>query len=438
MLSIFGKYDEDAWAIVYSLAMSDISNLNISLEDDGFLPDDVTSPYEMLLGLGRNTPKNPLNINNLSLPLSYEVEFIDGIPCILDKSRVVARIELLKGKEERIVKSITYVGYNSEALWVDNYNKYGFLFKKDYYLNGVGLVSSDYFNSNGETVVSVNYIANSYVYTENSSRQNYSRVFYRGEDFLRFFLDKYNLDNQEIISDGGSFILEYLKKYKTKSYIIYSKPIAFDLPDYLKGLKDFNSQLILTNKSDYEKLVVSNQKEEILYCGLQFPIKSGLGLGSEVLITTGTDDIKNLEAIVSSCRGTNFHVAASTLMSDKLLSLDKYPNLTLYPAISKEKLISLFERCGVFLDIANSPTVFSANKLAVSYSCLRMGYAGISSGKYITSDLLFPSNSSGIVNILGLVKNDQDKLRILYDSQNVLLGLFDGSDFRNVIALQTS
>lgn len=125
-------------------------------------------------------------------------------------------------------------------------------------------------------------------------------------------------------------------------------------------------------------------------------------------------------------------------MSDKLLSLDKYPNLTLYPAISKEKLISLFERCGVFLDIANSPTVFSANKLAVSHSCLRMGYAGISSGKYITSDLLFPSNSSGIVNILGLVKNDQEKLRILYDSQNVLLGLFDGSDFRNVIALQTN
>ena len=131
-------------------------------------------------------------------------------------------------------------------------------------------------------------------------------------------------------------------------------------------------------------------------------------------------------------------MAASTLMSDKLLSLDKYPNLTLYPAVSKEKLVSLFERCGVFLDIANSPTVFSANKLAVSHSCLRMGYAGISSGKYIASDLLFPSNSSGIVNILGLVKNDQEKLRILYDSQNVLLGLFDGSDFRNVIAFKNS
>ena len=79
MLSIFGKYDEDAWATVYSLAMSDISNLNLSLEDDGFLPDDVTSPYEMLLRFGRNVPKNPLNINNLSLPLSYEVEFLDDV-----------------------------------------------------------------------------------------------------------------------------------------------------------------------------------------------------------------------------------------------------------------------------------------------------------------------------------------------------------------------
>ena len=106
-------------------------------------------------------------------------------------------------------------------------------------------------------------------------------------------------------------------------------------------------------------------------------------------------------------------------MSSKLFDLNKYSNVHLYPNISNNNLDDLFNQCGVFLDIAMSPTVFDANRRALENSLLRVGLIGVSTGKYISDANLFSLRSlDSLIDYLREVTSTEDKLQTAISDEN--------------------
>lgn len=54
-------------------------------------------------------------------------------------------------------------------------------------------------------------------------------------------------------------------------------------------------------------------------------------------------------------------------MSQKLLQLNKYLNVTLYPVASKEKIHALYETCDIYLDINKGNEILDAIKVAFEH-----------------------------------------------------------------------
>lgn len=55
-----------------------------------------------------------------------------------------------------------------------------------------------------------------------------------------------------------------------------------------------------------------------------------------------------------------FHIPALTEMSSKLMGMEKYPNVHLYPGVKTAMLNDLFRRCDLYLDINHGNEIVSA------------------------------------------------------------------------------
>ncbi len=61
-----------------------------------------------------------------------------------------------------------------------------------------------------------------------------------------------------------------------------------------------------------------------------------------------------------------FHIAAITEMSDKLMQLDQYANVHLYPSINIDRVNELYQLCDIYLDIDEGNEILNAVEQAFS------------------------------------------------------------------------
>jgi len=98
------------------------------------------------------------------------------------------------------------------------------------------------------------------------------------------------------------------------------------------------------------------------------------GHGREMLICTNSDQIESLESLAEALPEMHFHIAAVTEMSTKLLSMDRYPNVTLYPAARPAIFQKLYAMCDYYLDINYGSEIVSAVKEAFLHNLLILAF----------------------------------------------------------------
>lgn len=412
---LFAEYDELAWDLHYSLIYNGTTDTAICLNDDGFLNRDVRSIWSVLYP--SESGYTPLHVNNLQLPVEYEIEKVGGRFLIKSIESVLGEVFFHGDSSERLVSSIDWFDGFGKTYKKDLYNKYGFLFRSDTFVNGLGLVGSQFYSKGGDVLASWNHQTNSLV-VGNTIYPSVLDFYVKSLELMGYGEEGIIFDNLglplEVIerrNNGKENTLIFLEKFDGKLLenmnYIHSNP-SLGISMYVVDVESYNS---LSDKS-----MVSLYK-------LSLPPISDFGSPTDALITTETDEIVNIRLLVDSCKDTTFHIAAPTRMSERLLSLGDKPNVKLYPVSSREDVKELFAKCGVFLDIAMSGTVFGANRLALQSNCLRLGYRGVSSGQYIPSESLFTVGYRGITNTLNYLVENPDKLSLLVTSQNDLLGI---------------
>ena len=80
----------------------------------------------------------------------------------------------------------------------------------------------------------------------------------------------------------------------------------------------------------------------------------------KALTITESDQLEYIEQLINDFPEITFHIAASTIMSDKLTKLDTNNNVELYPCITEQKRKELFERCDIYLDINHYRELYNA------------------------------------------------------------------------------
>lgn len=415
MINLFQRYDQDAWDIHYTQLRQGKDYPTIVIEDDGFLPSDVTSIYHFL---GYNTcDYNPLHLNDLTLPIAYEVER-EGVDFFIMSNDMVVGKVILQGEPiERIVKEVWWLDSKGYPYKKDYYNQYGYCFKTETYVKDLGLVSTSYYSVSGEVLLDENHLVGSILYKN------------------RLYLNKLSLYNKCLAELGyskepitfnhlGTPLEIVLSSLESGHDLIFQEEISdSSIPDNLQYVicNSDKINLSVTNISTYSVL---EKLCKVQFMMLLVPSKSDLGSFKDVLITTQTDQLTSIEDFVEQLPELEFHIAAPTQMSSKLFDLNKYSNVHLYPNISSENLDELFTKCGLFLDIAMSPTVFDANRRALENSLLRVGLIGVSTGKYISDANLFSLKSlDSLIEYLREVTSTEDKLQTAISDENLELGL---------------
>ena len=131
--------------------------------------------------------------------------------------------------------------------------------------------------------------------------------------------------------------------------------------NFLKSLKELDKRLLAfqsTHHGNLGQIVFENGKVSFMIDAIKDLKKNGhLTCFKQVpsltcLTFTGSQDIEQLDYLAEHLPNVVFQVAAWTDMGPKLYDLsNRYPNIQLYPAISRDKLEELKENMDAYLDI---------------------------------------------------------------------------------------
>ena len=153
-------------------------------------------------------------------------------------------------------------------------------------------------------------------------------------------------------------VLDKLKKL-TNLYLDINHGSADE--NFLKSLKEQEKTLLAfqsTHHGNLGQIVFENEKVSFMIDAIKDFKKNGhLTCFKQVpsltcLTFTGSQDIEQLDYLAEHLPNVVFQVAAWTDMGPKLYDLsNRYPNIQLYPAISRDKLENLKENMDVYLDI---------------------------------------------------------------------------------------
>lgn len=293
----------------------------------------------------------------------------DGLNgAIYDNKTKKANIYFKNPKEKRMVSRVEWIDRNNTVYRIDYYNKYGYKYCSEN-VKGGNVISREFYDRNGDIKVIEQTVSKTYT----TLGTGISPRSYRGfADYLEAYLKSNEiydeniwLTSDEILNkfagDYGNFKISYLPQNRLNS----------DLTETNQTNKAFR---ILCSEEQQVNWYKENSdcKCDRLY--LYFENNESKFGKKEAFIITETDQLEYIEQFINDFPEITFHIAASTIMSDKLTKLDTNNNVELYPCITEQKRKELFERCDVYLDINHYRELYNAVNQALINNMLILAF----------------------------------------------------------------
>lgn len=304
----------------------------------------------------------------IDIPQYWSVRADELNGAIYDNKTKKANIYFKNPKEKRMVSRVDWIDRNNTVYRIDYYNKYGYKYCSEN-VKGGNVISREFYDRNGDIKVIEQTVSKTYTTlgTANSPRS------YRGfADYLEAYLKSNEiydeniwLTSDEILNkfagDYGNFKISYLPQNRLNS----------DLTETNQTNKAFR---ILCSEEQQVNWYKENSdcKCDRLY--LYFENNESKFGKKEAFIITETDQLEYIEQLINDFPEIIFHIAASTIMSDKLTRLDINNNVELYPCITEQKRKELFERCDVYLDINHYRELYNVVNQALINNMLILAF----------------------------------------------------------------
>lgn len=385
MICFSSKCDEGVKRLRQTLDCLETAVEIVVFEDDGFLPQGISSPYEYYISKQNceQHAKRELHYDSLGLPEGWNAwpdamsfgekhmgVYYMGVEraAIYFCERHASYVDnLVEPPENRIVRRIEWRMEDGWIYRVDFYNKYGLKYASEFRcINGT--VESKVFYSDTNQEVIVEYPENDVVtLLENGAVKAF---FNSRKEFIEYFISEVTANEKMAL---------FIQDYEMLE--------ALDIkPDAKQAW-----ELALCPDNDllfqYENLGGKNGFR-FYEIPEHYPVNAAKG---EALILTRYDRIEKIEELTQELPEVTFHIGANTMMSDRLMNLERQGNVKLYPGLSQDVLDELWEKCDFYLDINLYEEIRDAVNVAQQKNLLVIGFESTMHHKeLIVNECVYP------------------------------------------------
>lgn len=186
----------------------------------------------------------------------------------------------------------------------------------------------------------------------NGQEQGFSSI----DEARKLILDK-QLSTGDCLVLSDISLLREIPNFSSNQLVFYMRE-ELSAED-ISYLKDRCGKLLTRDL----KLKIDNMNLPLIY------LPTFLGAFREfrphILILTDTQELEQIEVLVSALPNFEFHIAALTVMGGRLLDLDCLANVHLYPGLSREIYEKLLQTCSIYLDISHAQEILDGSRTAL-------------------------------------------------------------------------
>lgn len=355
-LLLLDHMDDKAVLLYESFKKAGFEGVTLVVEDDGFIPDDVVGLYRFFIKKGNPTIQ-PRFFNQIDSEDYWVITANNQSGEISDMGILKGRINYTKRykDEKRIVSSVDWLDEKRLVRATDYYDIYGELYSRSSYDSNGKMLIRTYYDEEFREIIVCNFITGDIILNEG----DLVHVFHEKVEFISFLIDKMSKVQDTSIrkiyyNSLGTPLLCTLR-VSADSSLIWQEGFRKELPGNMKFILDGKSntkRIYVQDSKALEHFKTLTDKQEMFEgLGYLFSFIRNNMYRREVFIFTNSDQIVGLTELVQNYPELNFHIAAVTEMSSKLLSFSKYQNVRLYPGISDDMKEKLFQKCDIYLDI---------------------------------------------------------------------------------------
>ncbi len=365
--------------LIESLKSCGIDCPAITILYDGYLPEGVESPYSYYVG-DNNAEGKPLYFGRIEFPSHQEIKADGGNAIVYENNTVRSKVYYSEPREKRYIKIVDQLDEAGKVRWSDHYNRFGRCFARTVLGSDEKRLFKFFFDQDGKEKIEENFVTGHIVLKKDGQ----DVIFKNKTDFVTYYLKDRGYDLDRIFFNSLStpfFVSEKLKAegVEGRDVLFWQEGIGDDIPGNMKSI--FNDENSRTKKiavmyrpvfERMERFPLDKGKYGLLGYHYDFQ-KENTGKKS-VAIFTNSDDVENLEDIVKASPDFMFHVAAITEMSSKLMAMDNYENVRLYPNVRYKKAEALFDNCDFLLDINRGKEILDAGEKAFLHNHLILAF----------------------------------------------------------------
>lgn len=375
MINLFERLDVASTDFLRSQLFADLKIPTVVIHDDGFLPKEVDSPVKFYC---KFTKKNtPLYFDQLKVPEFYRIVATAQSGEVYDLDQKKADIVFIAGDNSRLIKEVRWLNNKGQVSWIDHYNREGRIFAKTYLNNGQEILRK-YFDSNGDIVISHYIVAGDIFLNEGNITKHFADLI----QFVRYYLKKRNYKLNHIFYNtlNEAMLISLGVDKEGSDTLFWHEKLGDALPGnmiYLNDNQTRTKHVVFENYLDWlewQDKLPESKNVDFRFLGMIYPHSRGNKLRPEAIIVTNSDQIEHLDEIVRSLPNINFHIAAVTEMSNKLLAFNKYNNVELYPNASPNRIRKLYQACDIYLDINHGNEILDSVRGAFEQNMLIVGF----------------------------------------------------------------
>lgn len=429
---LFDNYGLDSQNLHKSFQLAGKNYPVVIIDDNGFLPEGVMSVFEYFLGdftTGENVPSKPRYFNQIKVPEFWEISGNNSAGKVHDLNKERARIFYAEPKHKRLVKVVDWLDDRGVVRSSDHYNKYGALYARTIFNNKGQRVNKSYFSASGKEVIMENYVTKNIILNDGDLVQ----IFPNRTAFVSYFMKKAGYAQHRVFFNTLStcfFVERSMQPNGMDDVLFWQEAIHEEIPGnmrvILNGDGNRKAKIMVQKKSAYQKmLALGLTPAQITSLGYIYPFEKENTHKPEALICTNSDNIAECKRIVEALPELHFNIVAITEMSSKLMSMEQYGNVTLYPGVKMKVLEGLFDKCDYYLDINHESEIVSAVQKAFLHNQLVFAFKEtLHNPNYVAGEHIFTiAQAEDMIRLLKEVLADEAQMQVHLKMQHEVAGL---------------